>query len=190
MTNMTIVPDLRLGIFISTNTSTGRVLTQRFAARVVEQVGQNSTAWPRPAAPGLYADRALYEGRYLGTRRAYSGLEGMLARLNGGLTVQVTPEGRLVTREGGRSQTWVPEGSPKSGLFISDTGYERRVFKIEGNRARDARVVNQLHQLGWHVVTLWACAVKTRGARDWLEARLPVLIEGKPGKAVAKVAED
>jgi hypothetical protein len=32
--------------------------------------------------------------------------------------------------------------------------------------------------------------VKTRGARDWLEARLPVLIEGKPGKAAAKVAED
>lgn len=62
--------------------------------------------------------------------------------------------------------------------------------KIEGNRARDARVENELHQLGWHVVTLWACAVKTRGARDWLEARLPVLIEGKPGKVVAKVAEE
>ena len=62
--------------------------------------------------------------------------------------------------------------------------------KIEGNRARDARVVNELHQLGWHVVTLWACAVKTRGARDWLEVRLPVLIEGKPGKVVPKVAED
>lgn len=62
--------------------------------------------------------------------------------------------------------------------------------KIEGNRARDARVANELHQLGWHVVTLWACAVKTRGARDWLEARLPVLIEGKPRKTAAKVAEE
>ena len=154
MTNMTIVPDLRLGIFISTNTSTGRVLTQRFAARVVEQVGQNSTAWPRPAAPGLYADRALYEGRYLGTRRAYSGLEGMLARLNGGLTVQVTPEGRLVTREGGRSQTWVPEGSPKSGLFISDTGYERRVFKIEGDRA--ARMLTALNTQVYERAPWWS----------------------------------
>ena len=62
--------------------------------------------------------------------------------------------------------------------------------KIEGNRARDARVADELHRLGWHVVTLWACAVKTRGARDWLEARLPVLIEGKPRKAAAKVAEE
>jgi len=51
--------------------------------------------------------------------------------------------------------------------------------KIGGNRARDARVENELRDLGWHVVTLWACAVKNRAARDWLETRLPVLI-GKP----------
>lgn len=135
MTNMTLVPELRLGIFISTNTSTGRVLTQRFASRVVEQVERKPQAWPRPAAPGLYSVRPLYEGRYLGTRRAYSGLEGLLDRLNGGMTVEVTREGRLVTREGGRLQTWVPEGAPASGRFISDTGYERRVFVIEGGRA-------------------------------------------------------
>ena len=80
------------------------------------------------------------------------------------------------------------EGCPDFKMPKSRTAWW--TAKIEGNRARDARVVNQLHQLGWHVVTRWACAVKTRGARDWLEARLPVLIEGKPGKAVAKVAED
>ena len=51
--------------------------------------------------------------------------------------------------------------------------------KIEGNRARDARVENELRALGWHVVTLWACAVKTKSAREWLESRLPVLI-GRP----------
>ena len=56
--------------------------------------------------------------------------------------------------------------------------------KIGGNKARDARVEKELCRLGWHVVTLWACAVKTRGARDWLEARLPVLIGG-PVKAAA-----
>lgn len=51
--------------------------------------------------------------------------------------------------------------------------------KIEGNRARDARVESELRALGWHVVTLWACAVKTKSAREWLESRLPVLI-GRP----------
>lgn len=72
--------------------------------------------------------------------------------------------------------------------------------KIEGNRARDLRVESELRALGWHVVTLWACAVKTKSAREWLESRLPVLV-GRPlaiGTKVprvvplisAKVAED
>lgn len=148
MTNMTLVPDLRLGVFISTNTNTGRVLTQRFASRVVEQLSGRPQAWPRPGSPGLYAVRQLYEGRYLGTRRAYSGLEGLLDRLNGEARVSVTPEGRLVTREGGRVQTWVPEGAPTSGRFISDTGVERRVFLFKGKRAdRMLSALNtQVHQ--------------------------------------------
>ena len=135
MTNMTLVPQLGLGIFVSTNTSTGRVLTQRLPARVVEEILGRQGDWPRPPAPALYAQRKLYEGRYLGTRRAYSGLEGMLERLSGEMRVEVTPEGRLLTREGGRVQTWVPEGPVTGGRFISDTGWERRVFVIEDGRA-------------------------------------------------------
>jgi DNA mismatch endonuclease (patch repair protein) len=63
------------------------------------------------------------------------------------------------------------------------------IAKIAGNKARDTRVENELYKLGWHVVTLWACAVKTKAAREWLEERLPVLIEGKPRVVSLKVAE-
>ena len=136
MTNMTLVPELGLGVFISTNTSTGRALAQRFPVRVVEEILGRQGDWPRPAAPQLQAHRGMYEGRYLGTRRAYSGLEGMLERLSGELQVEVTPEGRLLTREGDRIQSWVPEGPVTSGRFVSDTGWERRVFVIEGGKAR------------------------------------------------------
>jgi DNA mismatch endonuclease (patch repair protein) len=51
--------------------------------------------------------------------------------------------------------------------------------KIAGNKARDARVEKELQAMGWHVVTLWACAVKNVAAREWLESRLPALI-GRP----------
>lgn len=54
--------------------------------------------------------------------------------------------------------------------------------KIEGNRARDLRVQNELLALGWHVVTLWACALKTRAARQWLETRLPALLGPPPSR--------
>ena len=48
--------------------------------------------------------------------------------------------------------------------------------KIEGNRARDLRNENALRALGWHVVTIWECALKTAAARSWLEAQLPKLL--------------
>ena len=48
--------------------------------------------------------------------------------------------------------------------------------KINGNKARDQRAETALHDLGWHVVTIWACALKTAEARIWLEAQLPSLL--------------
>lgn len=50
--------------------------------------------------------------------------------------------------------------------------------KIEGNRARDARSEAALLALGWHVVTIWACAVKTASARSWLDRRIPGFVGG------------
>ena len=44
--------------------------------------------------------------------------------------------------------------------------------KIEGNRARDVRVEAELRAAGWHVITIWACALKTVETRRWLVGRL------------------
>lgn len=49
--------------------------------------------------------------------------------------------------------------------------------KIDGNKARDLRNETTLLDLGWHVVTIWECAMKTIAAREWLERRLPGLLE-------------
>jgi len=47
--------------------------------------------------------------------------------------------------------------------------------------------------MGWHVVTIWECALGTADARKWLSERLPALL-GKPDKpppcALPMVAED
>ncbi len=48
--------------------------------------------------------------------------------------------------------------------------------KIEGNRARDLRNENALRARGWHVVTIWECALKTAAARRWLIDKLPGLL--------------
>lgn len=35
--------------------------------------------------------------------------------------------------------------------------------KIEANRARDARDIEKLNQLGWRVILIWECATKASG---------------------------
>ena len=56
----------------------------------------------------------------------------------------------------------------------------RRKFwrdKIYGNRARDARTRTALEQLGWKVVTIWACELNTAASTEALLGKLPGLIE-------------
>ena len=50
--------------------------------------------------------------------------------------------------------------------------------KIEGNKARDLLNETALRDAGWHVVTIWECALKTKRDAAWLEKQLPRLIGG------------
>jgi DNA mismatch endonuclease (patch repair protein) len=53
--------------------------------------------------------------------------------------------------------------------------------KIHGNRQRDLRNETALRHLGWNVVTIWECALKTTLARKSLTSRLPVLLGSDSG---------
>lgn len=45
--------------------------------------------------------------------------------------------------------------------------------KIEGNVRRDQRAQKALRELGWKVVVVWGCELKTATAKANLEAKLP-----------------
>ena len=38
--------------------------------------------------------------------------------------------------------------------------------KIEANRARDARTASALRTLGWHVIVIWECSLRTVAQRE------------------------
>jgi hypothetical protein len=86
----------------------------------------------------------------------------MLERLNGQLRVEVTPEGRLLTREGGRIQSWVPEGPADAGRFISDTGWDRRIFILEGERT--TRILTSLNTQVYERTPFWSHTILLGGA--------------------------
>ncbi|MFL5295855.1 MAG: serine hydrolase domain-containing protein [Phenylobacterium sp.] len=126
--NMVVVPDLGLGIFISTNTDTGRPLVNRLPDRLVAHFYAPPDIFPRAGTSELADRGGEFTGFYLTTRRAYSGLEGFVGQIQGGASVAVTRDGRLVTSDQGGVKTWVAEGPAEDGRFISVLGDERLAF--------------------------------------------------------------
>jgi hypothetical protein len=135
MSNMVTAPSLNLGVFVAANTDTGSTLVRELPAAIVRQFFTAPQPFPRAGSPALAAAPERFAGRYLSTRRAYGGLEGFAGRLAGDARVRVTPEGRLVTTDGGVDKVWVPEGDPAEGRFIALAGDEHLAFTMHDGHA-------------------------------------------------------
>ncbi|MDB5474604.1 MAG: beta-lactamase class [Phenylobacterium sp.] len=134
--NMTVVPQLNLGLFVATNTESGAALSARLAPAVLQQFYAPPQSFPRAASPELAGRGELFNGYYLGTRRAYSGLEGFVMRIaRAGVNVTVTPDGRLVLADMTGASTWVPEGPVEDGRFIAPQDESRLAFLMKDGRA-------------------------------------------------------
>src|SRR5688572_1210627 len=119
--NMIVVPELKLGIFATTNTEGGGRVSNALPARVIEHF--YAPLRPVPAGPPreLVGSSAVYAGDYLSTRRRYSGLEGFLTRFANAMSVSVTSDGYLLVSGGlGPTQRYVPAGEPD--VFRPATG--------------------------------------------------------------------
>lgn len=132
--NMVVAPDLNLGVFVAANTETGQSLTNRLPARIVQQFYVPVRAFPRPGSPALQEAQAVYAGHYVGSRRAYGGLEGFVGLLDGGVTVEVE-KGKLLLHSLSGVTTWTADGDARSGRFLADAGAGKLAFKIVDGRA-------------------------------------------------------
>lgn len=129
--NMVIVPDLGLGIFVSVNTDSGANLPATLPATIVEHFYAPAPAVPADSAL-TYDQARAYEGDYLTTRRAYGGLEGFTNRIIGRAQVRATADGRLTVMEGGVSSLY--NGTDKPGVFRAVDGPLVLVFDPNGDR--------------------------------------------------------
>jgi hypothetical protein len=136
-TNMTVVPELRLGVFVATNTEGGAQLSDPLPSRIVERFYAPPRRAPDPGTLDVLEAARAYAGEYLATRRRYEGLEGFVMRLRGGLPVAVAPGGYLLVRFGPELQRFVPTATrdvfrPADG---TDTGPGLIRFERDGERA-------------------------------------------------------
>ncbi|HWA63057.1 MAG TPA: serine hydrolase domain-containing protein [Caulobacteraceae bacterium] len=135
LSNMVIIPDLNLGVFVSTNTDTGGPLATTLPDRIVQRFYASPPAAPPAPSRALADDRAAFEGVYLSERRAYHGLEGFVMHLINLVTVRTTPDGRLLLAGGDGVSRFAPAGPPAAGRFVSEDGPTRLVFQMQNGRA-------------------------------------------------------
>ena len=128
--NLVVVPNLELGVFVSTNGQGGDTLADRLPAEIVKRFYAQGTAYPRSGSRELAAAARVFDGTYMSTRRAYSGLEGFVGRLAGGVDVKVTSGGRLILSRGGQDRAYVLDGPVEQGRFISAIDNQRIVFQV------------------------------------------------------------
>ncbi len=133
--NLVTVPQLGLGVFISTSSQTGASLAGRFPDRLVQEFYAPPQIYPRAGSPELAENPQAVSGYYLTSRRAYSGLEGLVTSFAGGSSVSVTPQGRLVTAGRDGLRIWAPEGPLEDRRFIAVDGEQRIAFTTEPDRA-------------------------------------------------------
>jgi DNA mismatch endonuclease (patch repair protein) len=70
----------------------------------------------------------------------------------------------------------------RHGCSLSSEPATRRKFwreKFERNVARDARNARALRRLGWRVLTIWECALRTKAGREKALARLVRRVRAK-----------
>ena len=119
--NLVMVPDLGLGVFVSTNTDTGADLAASLPATIIERFYAPPPEIPAPSRISHDEARA-YEGQYLTTRRAYGGLEGFIDRLIGEAVVRAAPDGRLAVTLDGKSSLWTATDQPDTFAPVSGPG--------------------------------------------------------------------
>ena len=137
---MTVVPELGIGIFVSTNTNTGRRFASSFADMVLERYFERArSAVPSPPA-GFDAER--FAGRYRVARTNFSSAER--AFLWTTIDVSAAADGSLVLSANGQAARWIPEG----GLVFRDAEGPGRIAFFEDE---DGDVIGYANAAG-HVV--------------------------------------
>lgn len=104
-TGMHVAPELGVGVFVSTNTDTGRRFAGTFAGQVLERYFEQArTPLPGPVAKDFDASR--FAGSYNSERSNYSSVEKIF--LSSTVAVAAADDNSLVITGNGESRRWVP----------------------------------------------------------------------------------
>ncbi|TVS13285.1 MAG: hypothetical protein EA419_02165, partial [Wenzhouxiangella sp.] len=107
LSNLVLVPELELGVFVSTNAPTGNRLTAQLPQRIVGQFFSAGREWPEP---DIGTDLSDFVGLYRGQRRGHRTVDKLMAFRSGDLQVAANDQGFLTLGSGAQTQRFVALG--------------------------------------------------------------------------------
>ena len=127
---MTLIPDLRLGVFVASNTESGQTLVWSLAPLIVSRFYAPPAA-PLSPSPGLMRQAGAYRGEFQSTRRPFHGLEAFMMSVLS-TPVAVASPGYLMVG----AERFVPSGRP--GLFqdVDDPPTQMQAVMADGRATR------------------------------------------------------
>lgn len=149
--DMTLVPELSLGIFVDTNTDTGVHLAKRLSALIVQHFYARGEA-REATAPAKIDPASLtpFTGAWLGTRRAYHRVEGFVELLDE-TDISATDHGLALG-----TRIFVPDGANR---FRERNGEVVLSFDLKNGKAVKARRSDNTETLErpqwWQDLTLY-----------------------------------
>lgn len=136
--NMVLVPELDLGIFVATNTDTGRALSERLPALVVGHFYAPESLLPKAGDARTAATSSFYSGYYFTIRRPYGGLGEFAYRLGNMVHVTVAPDGVLTVHDRYGTAAYVRDAETFARIrpMVAQSGAERLIFEGSDSRAQ------------------------------------------------------
>jgi len=118
---LAIFPDLNLGVFVTTNTTSGGALRDFLPGAIADRIGgSNPAVTPTPAASAdNNAALRRFAGAYIADRRSYSNAERAFCLVNCAINVRVAENGQLILSGGGGASRLAPlDAEDRSGGVI------------------------------------------------------------------------
>ena len=140
--SMVMVPELEIGVFVSTNGGKDALGPTRIADSVISSLIGEKARPPRQAVELSADDLKPYTGAYLSTRRVYDGFVKFLMAPSLGTNVSVTPRNTLLVQAGGASTELTPLGDH---LFVEQSTGALTNFVMDENGQASALVSSYGH---------------------------------------------
>ncbi|MEJ2534398.1 MAG: serine hydrolase, partial [Gammaproteobacteria bacterium] len=125
--NMVLVPELGLGVFVATNGEAGRPFARNLPDRVIGRLFPPRVPIPRDPPAEFDRSAAAYLGDYLVNRRGFTTMDKLAALGNATVRVTTDGEGHLFTAAGGETERWIALGND---LFASTENGRRIGFRM------------------------------------------------------------